>query len=355
MDKGATSFTKSDARNEAGKIESTVDADSKSANIRTGSLDKGYLQKWSHSGDNYDDESSEVSSENEEYDDLPAFADFECRELHRLTLEINSKCEKKNRRTKQMSDRLKAMREHMQHIRQEIDLTNGLIAASKDDVRAEEHLVALGEREKAKILAEINEIDKAIMVERGLLKNIHDQKAKASEDTERLKLALNCSQEELEQWAKSASLKEVDYLNLEKYTRMDDARIKDLTMKLEAMTVKSLEKQAELENEAMDTQTQRLELDRCLEMFRKEQKERQSMISQWQDTVEFMKKRDAEIEEVSRKYSALDADLDTKLHKIVKMRQDVEARKVSVMMTLDWDLLSCTNIKLMAYYYVLGG
>lgn len=331
MDAGTTGLQRSHSQDEDREIESTMEEESKSVFVQASSLDKGYLQKWTRSGENYDDESSDVSSENEEYDDLPAFADFECRQLHQLTLEINLKCEKKSRRTKQMSDRLKAMREHMQHIRQEIDLTNGLIAASKDDVRAEEHLVALGEREKAKILDEINDIDKAISAECGILKNIHAQKDKASEETERLKLALNCNQEELEQWAKSAALKEADYLNLEKYTRIDDVRIKDLTMKLETMNVKYLEKQAELENEAMDTQTLRLELDRCLEMFHKEQKERQSMISQWQETVEFMKKRDTEIEEVSKKYSDLAVDLDTKLRKIIQMRQDVEARKVSVM------------------------
>jgi len=298
---------------------------------RTITFEKGYVQKWSHSSDNVKfDESSIDSDDIKDYDDdLPVFADIECRKMHQETLKLNAKVDKRNSRIKQNADRLKTMHNHMQYLRQEIELMNGLIAACKDDVRAEEHLVALGEREKYKLQAEIDEVDKAFALENQLLRNIDIQKLKASEETERLKLALNCNQEELEQWAKSAAMKEADYLNLEKYTRMDDVRIKDLTMKIEAMTMKALEKQVELENETLETQTRRLELDRCLEMFNKEQKERQSLISQWQETVDIMKNRDDGIEELSRKYSDLDADLDDKLQKIVKMRLSLETRKVS--------------------------
>jgi chromosome segregation ATPase len=302
---------------------------------RDDSRHKTYVQKWSHSGEyddnDDDDDGSEDSGDMQDYSTLPVFADDECRNIYRATLELESKCDRKSRRTKQFKDRLKTMQDHMHHIRQEIDLTNSLIAADKDDIRAEEHLLALGQRERANILAEMKEIDQSLMFEERQMKSLEARKAKATEETESLKLALNCNQEELEQWAKAAATKETDYLTLEKYTRADDVKIKELTMKLEAKTTLSLAKKIELENEVMETQNQRLEFERTLKMFHNEQKERQSMMSQLQEALEFIERKDHEIHQLSRKYSNLDFDLNKKLQKVIKMRRSIEEQRVRLL------------------------
>jgi len=48
---------------------------------------------------------------------------------------------------------------------------------------------------------------------------------------------MNWNQEELEQWALAARQKEEDNLTLEKYRRADEAKIKELTLQIEKLTV----------------------------------------------------------------------------------------------------------------------
>eukprot|EP00957_Ditylum_brightwellii_P105558 8047201-Ditylum_brightwellii.AAC.1 len=61
---------------------------------------------------------------------------------------------------------------------------------------------------------------------------------------EKLKLILNWNQEELEQWATSATKKEEDNMALQKYTRADETKIKELTLAIENLTKVAVEKKA---------------------------------------------------------------------------------------------------------------
>ena len=48
---------------------------------------------------------------------------------------------------------------------------------------------------------------------------------------------MNWNQEELEQWALASRQKEDDILTLVKYKRSDDAKIKELTLHIEKLTM----------------------------------------------------------------------------------------------------------------------
>lgn len=54
---------------------------------------------------------------------------------------------------------------------------------------------------------------------------------------DQFKLKMNFNQEELEQWALAARQKEDDNITLEKYKRADDAKIKELNLVTERLTV----------------------------------------------------------------------------------------------------------------------
>ncbi len=53
--------------------------------------------------------------------------------------------------------------------------------------------------------------------------------------------------EKLEQWALAARQKEEDNLTLEKYRRADEAKIKELTLNIEKLTIEVARKAKELE------------------------------------------------------------------------------------------------------------
>jgi hypothetical protein len=57
------------------------------------------------------------------------------------------------------------------------------------------------------------------------------------------------SQEELEQWALAAKQKEEDNLVLQKYSRADELRIKELTLHLEKLTQGMVDRKTEVDIE----------------------------------------------------------------------------------------------------------
>ena len=116
---------------------------------------------------------------------------------------------------------------------------------------------------------------------------------KGNEQLDRFKLQMTWNQEELEQWALAAKQKEEDNLALQKYTRADEAKIRDLTQQIEKATVAEKESQQTLENEVTETQSKQIELDKTAEEFRRLHRERQELVRQWQESIETMRRRDA--------------------------------------------------------------
>ena len=80
------------------------------------------------------------------------------------------------------------------------------------------------------------------------MNNIQNMIFKANEKMDQFKLEMNWNQEELEQWALAARQKEEDNLTLEKYRRADEAKIKELTLQIEKLTIEVAKKNQELEN-----------------------------------------------------------------------------------------------------------
>ena len=103
---------------------------------------------------------------------------------------------------------------------------------------------------------------------------------------------MNWNQEELEQWALAARQKEEDNLTLEKYRRSDDAKIKELTLQIEKLTIEAARKAKELEQEVTETQAAQIELDKTAEEFKRMHAERHQIFLQWQETAENIRKRD---------------------------------------------------------------
>ena len=79
----------------------------------------------------------------------------------------------------------------------------------------------------------------------------------------------------------------------------DESKIKETTLKIEKLTEEVAAKKRNLENETTETLTSQLALDKTAEEFRKAHLERQNLIGQWEQTIELMKKRDKDINDLS--------------------------------------------------------
>jgi chromosome segregation ATPase len=79
--------------------------------------------------------------------------------------------------------------------------------------------------------------------------------------------------------------------------------MKDLSLQLEKMLAAVQKKKAELEDEVTDTQAAQIELDKTAEDFRKLHEERGELVSQWEEAVVSMQKRDEAIQRAHEQFS----------------------------------------------------
>lgn len=150
---------------------------------------------------------------------------------------------------------------------------------------------------------------------------------KANERMDQFKLEMNWNQEELEQWALAARQKEEDNLTLEKYRRSDEAKIKELTLQIEKLTIEVARKCKELENEVTETQAAQIELDKTAEEFRRLHQERHELYLQWQETVQNIQRRDSFIYETGEQYSNLKQFYDQRKGELESQKTKLEREK----------------------------
>ena len=150
---------------------------------------------------------------------------------------------------------------------------------------------------------------------------------KANERMDQFKLEMNWNQEELEQWALAARQKEEDNLTLEKYRRADEAKIKELTLQIEKLTIEVGHKCKQLEQEVTETQAAQIELDKTAEEFKRLHQERHQLYLQWQDTVENSRRRDELISETGEQFGQLKDELDAKKSDLEQHKQRLEREK----------------------------
>ena len=158
--------------------------------------------------------------------------------------------------------------------------------------------------ERGRFHAEYNKLNTELTVLQDKVNGVQAAVFKGNERMDQFKLQMNWNQEELEQWALAARQKEEDNLALLKYTKADEAKMKDLSLQLEKMLAAVQKKHAELEDEVTETQAAQIELDKTAEDFRNLHKERSDLVSQWEAAVGAMQKRDEAIQRAHEEFVA---------------------------------------------------
>ena len=217
-------------------------------------------------------------------------------------------------------ERLKILDEHLKSVQMELVHTQSLVDVKNKEIESEEHLKQVAERQSGRLKNEIEKLEQRVADQQDRLNNIQNMIFKANEKMDQFKLEMNWNQEELEQWALAARQKEEDNLTLEKYRRADEAKIKELTLNIEKLTIEVARKSKELEQEVTETQAAQIELDKTAEEFKRMHAERHQLYLQWQDTVENSRKRDELINQTGEQYGSSKDFLD-------KKRADLEDHK----------------------------
>ncbi|OQS02824.1 flagella associated protein [Thraustotheca clavata] len=245
-------------------------------------------------------------------DDLPLFADDANKQLHAQIRAKEKRFQVVKNEILETTSRYGIMDEHLKNVKSELLNTQSLQNSKLKEISTEEHLRQVSDREVGRIKQELRKLDVVYNDVENKLNAIQNFLFKGNADMDNFKMQMNWNQDELEQWALAAKQKEEDNLALEKYTRADDTRIKELNLEIEKLT-KGLQAQKQLvENEATETQAKQIELDKTAEEFRIMHEERQKLVNQWQDTIEAMKRRDAEIAAASEQFAAKKMNVEEK-------------------------------------------
>ncbi|XP_067897600.1 coiled-coil domain-containing protein 39 [Heterodontus francisci] len=195
-----------------------------------------------------------------------------------------------------VEDRIHAMTMHLQNVHQELTNTQSLQKAREKELETEQQFKVLAEREMERLKLEIRRLenDMALLRER---KNIMENNIyRYTQKIEDLKCQLNWDKQALEAWLEESTKKDEDAITIQKYAQEDEGKIRDITVRMERMTIEANKKRKLLDNEMTETIAAQMELDKIAHDFHRSHRERQELISQWQDTIEQMQKRDQEMD-----------------------------------------------------------
>lgn len=221
-------------------------------------------------------------------------------------------------------DRVRAMSDHLHNVRQELQHTQGLVNARNHEIESEDHLLKIAQREEGRLKQEIHKLERE-MEELKEQKNIYENNIfKQNQKLEEMKSQMNWDQQALEAWLEESARKDEDAMTLAKYTRQDEAKIKELSLRMEHLTDDSMGKKKRLDHETIQTLTAQIELDKTAEEFRRAHAERQELIKQWEYTIEQMQRRDKEMDLLASALARVKAEVRNREETIKEKQQFLE-------------------------------
>lgn len=217
-------------------------------------------------------------------------------------------------------DRVHAMSSHLKNVRQELQHTQALVDARKKEIETEQHLQKVAEREEGRLKQEILRLEMEYE-ELKEKKNIYENNIfRQTQKLEEMKSRMNWDQQALEAWLEESARKDEDAMTLQKYSRQDEAKIKELTLRIEHLTEDAQKKKRMLDHEMTETLTAQIELDKTAEEFRNAHADRQELISQWEQTIDQMQRRDKEMDLLASQLARVKAEVRQR-EEIIKEKQ----------------------------------
>ncbi|CAF0900037.1 unnamed protein product [Adineta ricciae] len=229
--------------------------------------------------------------------------------------ELESKVELKQRRVQSIQGdldenvtKIHMLEDHLKNVQDELATTLRLFNARKHEVQTEEHMKMLNEREMGRIKQDILRVENEITTIRDRKSGLADEVFRVTQLLDEMKAQIKWDQQALEAWLEESAQKDEDVMALLKYTRQDEAKVKELMLKIERMTEESNKKKRAVESEIMDTTSLQVELDKTASNFRRSHQHRQELLKRWEDIIEQMHQRDRDIDLLAAQLVKIKAD-----------------------------------------------
>ncbi|XP_071764118.2 coiled-coil domain-containing protein 39 [Centroberyx gerrardi] len=229
-----------------------------------------------------------------------------------LENEIHEKEKKKmqlENKLEEYKDNIQALSEHFKNVAQELSHTQALCKAKERETESEKHFRALAEREAGRLRQEFGKLESELGFLREKKNAQENNIFKAKQKLEELRNQLNWDQQTLDAWLEESARKDEDTMAIVKYARQDERRIKSLTVDIEKKTLEANQKRKALDNELTETISAQIGLDKTAENFRQAHLERQELIRQWENTIEQMRRRDAEMQQCALQLAQVNQEI----------------------------------------------
>ncbi|KAJ3412119.1 Coiled-coil domain-containing protein 39 [Chytridiales sp. JEL 0842] len=251
---------------------------------------------------------------------LPPFANAQNKALSRQIHEKEARLSSLTAILDDSTTRSDAMLQHLKNVKQELNHTQSLYDAKTRQIEGEDHFKQLAERESGRLAVEIKRVEKEIAETTDHLNAVQNSIYRGNERIEQIRAELKMEKDELDEWLRVQAEKEEDNLALLKYTKEDDMKIKELSLAIEKLMQEVNKKKSLLSAEVTETQVTQIELEKTTEAFKKLHVERQDLITQWENAIKTMRKRDEDISEAQERYQQMKADIAEK-QKIIDEKQ----------------------------------
>ncbi|KPA73982.1 hypothetical protein ABB37_09555 [Leptomonas pyrrhocoris] len=199
--------------------------------------------------------------------------------------------------------RLQFMKEHLSNVRAEIVNTQSLSENKRREVESEDNMCRVMERECARLRQRQAQLDREAEDVRDRLTSVQDRIFHGNLKIEELKSTMDYNQEELEQWDEARRQKEEDELAIAHYSKQDEAKVKQLTQRIEKLEGTVRKQRRELDDEVLATQHVQTELDRVASEYRKLHDDRGNMLDEWEMVVRTITERDEAIRVAAEQYA----------------------------------------------------
>ena len=250
------------------------------------------------------------------------------RELTGQIAFYESEVERTSREVDEHKDRLKFMLDHLGNVKAEIVNTQSLFDAKRREIESEDHMAQLAERERGRILQKIAQIKVLQSESQEKCDAVQNRIFQGNLRMDEFKAAMNFNQEELEQWDLARKQKEDDGVVVQKYSKADEGKLKDLNLQVEKLSKEVQHMRNDLESEITETRSSQIELDKTAEDYRQLHHERAYLLSQWEEAVKSMHRRDNAIKTAGDRYAEGKVWIEKRM-KQLKTRREFHDAEVS--------------------------
>ena len=231
---------------------------------------------------NQESESQRVENESlysyDENKDFPVFANKINKKLNEIISNYKKELRNLAKDIEEDREMVKILKEHTASVENQVKNREKMVDEMTKNANMQAHTIEVIKRQIGKVKSQRKNLENEELTLQERFNTLQQNIAKANEKMDTYKLDMKNILEELEQWALAARQKEGDKLNIEKYYRHDELKVKDTMLQIERLTQDVNNRMRELEREVTETQAAQIEMDKTTIELKNLQGERQELL-----------------------------------------------------------------------------